>query len=123
MLLRWISGILPAFTPTVLLLDFAAVGADGLRASNLTPGSGYFTWYKTIPLHVTIPLPAGSQVLWTGTDNDNLTGLTNSVYMTGDKTVRVAFGRNTYNLTVQVVGSGGTVTPTSGTYPRHSVNL
>ncbi|MGA2677936.1 MAG: choice-of-anchor L domain-containing protein [Sedimentisphaerales bacterium] len=111
-----------AFTPPQYYLNFTAVSGNGLGSSNISPGSGYFSWYKNIPLQVTVPVPAGSQVLWTGTDNDNLTGPTNSVTMNANRTVTVAFVSNSCNLTVQVVGNrGGTVTPMSGTYPRGTV--
>jgi predicted outer membrane repeat protein len=111
-----------AFTPTQYYLNFTAVAGNGLGSGNISPGSGYFDWYKTIPLQVTIPVPTGSQVLWTGTNNDNLTGPANSVTMNGNRTVTVAFVSNSCKLTVQVVGNnGGTVTPTSGTYSRGTV--
>ncbi|MGD0572722.1 MAG: right-handed parallel beta-helix repeat-containing protein [Sedimentisphaerales bacterium] len=111
-----------AFTPTQYYLNFTAVAGNGLGAGNILPGSGYFDWFKTIPLQVTIPVPTGSQVLWTGTNNDNLTGPTNSVTMNGNRTVTVAFVSNSCHLTVVVVGNnGGTVTPISGTYARGTV--
>jgi hypothetical protein len=86
-----------AFMPTQYYLDFAAVEGNGLGASNISPGSGYFTWYKTIPLHVTIPVPPGSQVLWTGTDNDNISGVNNSVRMTGERRYCHAYKRHLFS--------------------------
>ncbi len=63
-----------AFTPPQYYLNFTAVSGNGLGPNNISPGSGYFSWYKNIPLQVTAPIPAGNQVLWTGTDNDDLNG-------------------------------------------------
>ncbi|MBE3040232.1 MAG: right-handed parallel beta-helix repeat-containing protein, partial [Chloroflexi bacterium] len=97
------------------------IAGDGLTSADITPGSGYYTWFSRVPLHVSKPIPgADYQVVWTGTDNDDINDGNNSVRMTGDKTVTVGFGKNTCNLTV-IWNNGGTVTPTSGTYPRGTV--
>ena len=54
---------------------------------------------------------------WTGTDDDDINGVNNSVVMNENKTVTVAFVRNTCDLTV-IWNNGGTVTPAGGTYAR-----
>jgi len=104
-----------AFTPPQYHLTIIA--GDGLTSANVTPSDGNYVWFSKVPLHVNITPPAGYQVVWTGTDNDDINNGDNSVRMTGDKTVTVGFGKNTCNLTV-TWNHGGTVTPTSGTYPR-----
>jgi hypothetical protein len=104
-----------SFVPPQYHLTIIAV--DGLTSANITPGDGNHVWFTKVPLHVNIAPPAGYQIVWTGTDNDDINDGNNSVRMTGDKTVTVGFGKNTCNLTV-ISSSGGTVTPTSGTYPR-----
>jgi hypothetical protein len=107
----------PPFVPVQYHLNFTAVEGGGLEPCDITPGSGDFVWFSRVPLRVTIPVPAGYQVLWTGTDNDDINGVNNSVVMDGNKTVTVAFVRNTCDLTV-IWNSGGTVTPAGGTYAR-----
>jgi hypothetical protein len=112
----------PLFVPTLYRLDFNAVEGNGLSAGDITPGSGLFNWYTTVPLHVIIEPPTGYQMLWTGTDDDNDSGGDNTVLMDRNKKVTVAFVKNVCDLTVQVIGMGGTVgvIPPSGTYPRGS---
>ena len=115
-----------AFTPPQYYLNFTAVNGSGIGPNDISPGSGYFSWYKNIPLHVAATVPPGSEVLWTGTDNNDVNGLDNSVIMNANRTVTVAFVSNSCHLTVQVVGNhGGTVaiTPSSpdGNYPRKTV--
>jgi|GEM_PF-1227252 len=106
-----------SFVPPEYHLTIIAV--DGLTSANVTPGDGNHVWFSKVPLHVNVAPPPGYQVVWTGTDNDDINDGNNSVRMTGDKTVTVGFGTNICTLTVIVVGDhGGTVTPTSGTYPR-----
>ncbi len=107
-----------AFTPQQYYLTVNA--GDGLTLADITPSSGYFVWFSDVPLRVTIPVPAGYQVLWSGTDNDTLTGTENTVLMNANKTVTVTFVRNTCDLTV-IWNNGGTVTPVSGTYSRGTV--
>ncbi len=104
-----------AFTPP--LYHLTIIAGDGLTSADITPGDGNYVWFSKVPLHVKLTPPEGYQVVWTGTDNDDINDGNNSVRMTGDKTVTVGFGKNTCNLTV-IWNNGGTVTPTSGTYPR-----
>jgi predicted outer membrane repeat protein len=104
-----------AFTP--LQYHLTIIAEDGLTSANITPSDGNYVWFSKVPLHVNVTPPNGYQIVWTGTDNDDINDGNNSVRMTGDKTVTVGLGNNTCNLTV-ISSSGGTVTPTSGTYPR-----
>jgi predicted outer membrane repeat protein len=112
----------PPFMPVQYRLDFNAVEVNGLKPTIIQPTSSLFNSYTRVYLEVN-SLPDGYQVQWTGTENDDINGVNNSVVMNGNKTVTVAFVRNTCNLTV-LWNDGGTVTPTSGTYPRNTdVNL
>jgi predicted outer membrane repeat protein len=70
----------------------------------------------------------GYRVLaWSGTDNDPNEGSeTNSVTMNEDKTVTVTFEKApvpTFTLTASVVGSGGTISPQSGTFDINTVAI
>ncbi len=104
---------------TPLQCHLTIIAEDGLTSADVTPSDGNYVWFSKVALHVSATIPDGCQIVWTGTDNDNIGDGNNSVHMTGDKTVTVGFGKNTCTLTVQVVGgSGGTVTPTGGTYLR-----
>jgi hypothetical protein len=107
----------PPFMPVQYYLNFTVVEGGGLEPCDITPGSGYHTWFSKVPLRVTAPVPAGYQVQWTGTDDDDINGVNNSVVMNENKTVTVAFVRNTCDLTV-IWNNGGTVTPAGGTYAR-----
>jgi len=104
-----------AFTPPKYHLTIIAL--DGLTSADVTPSDGNYIWFSKVPLHVSATPPAGYQIVWTGTSNDDISGRDNFVHMSGDQTVTVGFGKNTCNLTV-VWNDGGTVTPTGGTYPR-----
>lgn len=103
-------------------LTAAAIPVFGLPGDqpDVTPDSGTYYQYTVVHLTVNAP-PPGYQVLWTGTDNDTLTGTQNTVMMDRNKTVTVTFVKNVCNLTTSVIGSGGTVMPASGTYPRGTV--
>ena len=110
-----------AFTPTQYYLDFTTVDGNSPKPAILKPAVRVFNWYQTVQLEVNAP-PPSYQVLWTGTDNDNISDVNNTVLMDGNKTVTAAFVRNACILSVVVDGnSGGTVTPMSGTYARGTV--
>ena len=55
---------------------------------------------------------------WTGTDNDALKTNANTVTMTANRTVTVAFERITHTLDTSVVGGHGTLAPATG--PQNS---
>ncbi|MGA2092683.1 MAG: S8 family serine peptidase [Sedimentisphaerales bacterium] len=110
----------PLFTPPQYRLDFNAVVANGLEANDIEPNSGLFNWFTTVQLRVKRQ-PGNFQVLWTGTDNDDSSALTNTVLMDGPRAVTVAFVSNACILTTEVIGGHGTVMPTGGTYSRNTV--
>jgi hypothetical protein len=110
----------PLFAPLQYRLDFNAVVGNGLLAGDIEPNSGLFNWFTTVPLRVNRD-PGGYQVLWTGTDNDDANGTTNTVLMDRPRAVTVAFVSNTCTLTAEVIGGHGTITPADGTYPRNTV--
>ena len=86
------------------------------------PNYGLYNWYTTVTLTVTTPVPDGYQVLWTGTDNDDSNEPSNTVTMDSDKVVTVTFVKDAYDLTVEVIGPGGSVSPIgTHTYPRGTV--
>jgi hypothetical protein len=79
------------------------VSVVGGRGGSVAPASG--TYYAgTIVTLTATPNPGWVVKAWTGTDNDASTNLTNSVVMTGDRTVTVEF-RVPRTLIVSV-GSG-----------------
>lgn len=107
-------------------LDFTTIAVAGLGAGQQpvivapSPASGQFNWYSIVNLQVSAP-PAGYEVLWKGTDNNALTSTQNTVFMDRDRIVTVTYVRSAYYLTAGVIGGHGTVSPTTGTYPRGTV--
>ena len=86
------------------------------------PNYGFYNWYAKVTLTVTTPVPDGYQALWTGTNDDESTEPTNTVTMDSDKVVTVTFVKDAYDLTVEVIGPGGSVSPIgTHTYPRGTV--
>ncbi len=67
-----------------------------------------------------VPVPGYGVRSWNGADESPATGqLTNTVTMTRDRTVTIAFDIDpfaVYGLSVSVLGEGGSVTPPHGTY-------
>lgn len=113
----------PLFTPPQYRLDFNAVIANGLLQSDLEPNSGLsYNWFTDVNLIVN-KAPGVYQVLWTGTDNDDATGTTNTVLMDGPRAVTVAFVSNTCTLTAEVIGGHGTITvsPQGPVYARNTI--
>ena len=106
----------PIFVPVQYTLSFTAVEGGGVTPTIVKPTSRTFNWYETVQLEVN-GLPDGYQVLWTGTDNNDICDVNNTVLMNEDRTVTVTFVRNICDLTVSW-NDGGTVTPVSGTYAR-----
>jgi Subtilase family/Divergent InlB B-repeat domain/Right handed beta helix region len=109
------------FTPPQYHLT--VIPGDGLTLSDVTPSDGNYVWFSKVPLHVSATPPNGYQIVWTGTDNNDINDGNNSVRMTGDRTVTVGFGKNICNLIVEVVDNRGgtfTVSPPSadGNYTR-----
>ncbi|RKY24898.1 MAG: hypothetical protein DRP62_02675, partial [Planctomycetota bacterium] len=72
------------------------------------PNDGWYYQYTTVALKVSQP-PAGYEVLWNGTDDDTIVDVNNTVMMDGDKTVIVTLVRNSYDLTIEVLGGNGRV--------------
>ncbi|MGA2322215.1 MAG: S8 family serine peptidase [Sedimentisphaerales bacterium] len=103
----------PPFVPVQYQLGINATGPTII--SPVSNPSNWF-WFTTVHLEVSTP-PTGYEILWSGTDDDTLTGTENTVLMNTNKTVTVTFVRNTCDLTV-ISNSGGTVTPASGIYSR-----
>ncbi|MGA2171540.1 MAG: right-handed parallel beta-helix repeat-containing protein [Sedimentisphaerales bacterium] len=107
-------------------LNFTTISVAGLDANHQpaivdpNPGSGQFNWYSVVNLRVSSP-PSGYVVSWSGTDNDALTSTQNTVFMDRARTVTVTYIRNQFYLTAGVIGGHGTVSPTTGTYPRGAV--
>lgn len=71
------------------------------------PNSGLFKQYVTVPLSIVNPnepnnpVPDGYAVIWSGTDDDEITGPNNTVTMDGDRTVTAEFTK-LYKLTVVI---------------------
>lgn len=94
------------------------VGAGG----GLVPASGSYCEGTVVTL--TAQANLGMQVAaWTGTDDDSLTTLTNTVTMSANRIVTVEFRPLVpdYALAASVVGGHGTIEPTGGTYPLGTV--
>lgn len=70
---------------------------------------GMSNWYKTVQLRIDGSSydPNIYQVLWTGTDDDSISGPNNTVTMNGDKVVTVQFVKTKYMLTIWVYGGNG----------------
>jgi hypothetical protein len=118
----------PLFEVPQFGLTFTAIDVNELDDANQLviiepsePNDNFYNWYTTVGLVVSSP-PAGYVVLWSGTDNDDSNGPINTVTMDEDKVVTVTFVKNEYDLTVEVIGQGGTVSPIgTHTYPRGTV--
>ena len=105
-------------------LTSASVAVSGLDPNDqpvIDPNGGHYRYQYTV-VHLTVsPPPPDYEVLWTGTDDDTLTGTENTVLMDRNKTVTVTFVRNVCELMTGVVGFGGTIMPAGGTYLRGTV--
>ena len=107
-------------------LNFTTIAVAGLdtghqpRIVDPNPASGLVNWYSVVRLRVSTP-PAGYQVIWSGTDNDDANGTNNTVFMDRARTVTVTYVKNEFNLTAGVIGGNGTITPTDANYPRGTV--
>jgi len=66
---------------------------------------GLHNWYEVVKLEIMDV--CDYQVLWTGTDDDELVGPNNTVTMDNDKTVTVQLVKAKYDLTIEVVGGNG----------------
>jgi len=105
------------FTVPQYRLDINATGPTIISpASNPSD----WDWYTTVHLRVNTP-PSGYLVLWTGTDDDDINDVNNTVLMDRDRTVTVTFLKNVCELTTEVIGLGGTIMPAGGSYPRGTV--
>jgi mono/diheme cytochrome c family protein len=105
--------------PVQYQLTTSVVGGNGA----LAPASGPQNANAVVTLTATPD--AGYQVqAWVGTDNDASTANTNTVTMTGAKTVTVQFQAIPavqYQLTTSVVGGNGTLSPASGPQNANAV--
>lgn len=115
----------PLFEPPRYELTVTAIEVSELPEEDqpvVEPNAGFYKWYTKVTLTVTTPVPDGYQALWTGTNDDESTEPTNTVTMDSDKVVTVTFVKDAYDLTVEVVGPGGSVSPIgTHTYPRGTV--
>ncbi len=66
-------------------------------------------WYTTVQLRIDSNNydPNIYQVLWTGTDDDDISGPDNTVTVNGDRVVTVQLVKTKYNLTIEVYGENG----------------
>ena len=114
------------FTPDTYALIFTAIDNNDIadpcdQPFIITPlGGETYPAFTNVYLEVTTP-PDQYEVVWSGTENDDSNEPANIVEMDGDKLVTVTYDKIRFNLTVNVNGSGGTVTPTSGVYRRNEV--
>jgi uncharacterized repeat protein (TIGR02543 family) len=119
--LKTVTVEFEALPPTQYYLTTQLVNLHG----SITPaGKHPFPEGTVVPL--TVEADSGYRFkAWTGTDNDQSTLLSNTVTMTGDKTVTVEFeslSQAPFSLTAVVAGGHGTIFP-SGTlvYARTTV--
>ena len=114
----------PLFVAPQYELTVRAFDVNGLEdASLVVPNSGIYNWYTMVTLTVISPPDTNFyDILWEGTNNDDSNQPANTVTMDGDKVVTVTFVKNAYELTTEVIGLGGSVSPTgTHTYPRDMV--
>ncbi|MBA7615808.1 hypothetical protein ES703_23094 [subsurface metagenome] len=110
----------PQYELTVTAIEVSELPEE--QQPVVEPDHGFYNWYITVTLTVTTPVPDGYQALWTGTNDDESTETTNTVTMDSDKVVTVTFVKDAYDLKVEVVGPGGSVSPIgTNTYPRGTV--
>jgi len=102
-------------SPGKVLLTTNVTGTNG----TISPPSRSYNLGTRVTLTAT-PNTGYRVLAWHGTDNDPAEGSnTNTVVMTGPKTVSVEFAAapvQTFTLTASVVNGHGSVIPTSGTY-------
>lgn len=107
-----------SFEPGMYNLTVNTVGNG-----KVTPSSGTYNFNDQVSL-VAEPEIGYRVKSWSGTDNDLSTAETNTVTMTGDKTVVVVFEmipKTTVQLTTEVIGEHGSLSPESGTYESYTV--
>jgi len=99
-----------AFTIPRYELTFTSIGVNVIEPDIYNPSyDGFYNWYTTVRLTVDSNSYDSSryQILWTGTDDDSLTGPTNTVIMDGDKVVTARLVQTKYDLTIAVDGGNG----------------
>jgi hypothetical protein len=127
---HYVAGVAKKYNLTIDVYEFdPCEGGHGRLKAKAQPGSDYqFDINDTNTIQISqatqveliaAPDPCFKVQYWSGTDNDGLTALTNTVTMNDDKRVVVAFAPDgVYYLTVTVIGNG-TVTPLGRTLHRH----
>ncbi len=99
---RVFDGVLTVITP-----EFE----DEFSLGKIDPNGGYFRKQEVVRLTAT-PDPNNKLYQWFGTDDDSSKSLTNTVTMTGNKTVQAEFKvRPLYRLKTEVVGGQGSLDP------------
>jgi len=69
---------------------------------------GLYNWHTTVTLRIDTNYDSNYyQVLWNGTDDDSLTGPTNTVTLDSDKVVTVGFVKTAYDLAIEVINGSG----------------
>ena len=104
--------------PTIYTLTAVVVGGHG----SVDGGGDYEE--DTVVTLTAAPETGYRVASWSGTDNDAATATTNTVTMTATKVVTVTFEEipaTMYTLTVNVSGSHGSVTPTTGVYEEDTI--
>ncbi len=99
-----------SFTIPRYELTFTSIGVNVIEPDIYNPSyDGFYNWYTTVRLIVDSNSYDSSryQILWTGTDDDSLTGPTNTVIMDGDKVVTARLVQTKYDLTIAVDGGNG----------------
>ena len=97
------------FTVPQYKLTFKAIGVNIIEPIVYPPDySRFYIWYTTVHLRISSTYdPRYYQVWWTGTDDDSISGPSNTVTMDGDKTVTVRLVKTNYDLTIRVDGGNG----------------
>jgi len=98
------------FTIPRYQLTFTAIGVNVIEPDIYNPSyDGLYNWYTTVRLAIDSNSydPSRYQILWTGTDDDSLTGPTNTVTMDSDKVVTARLVQTRYDLTIAVDGGNG----------------
>jgi len=116
--LNW-QAVTPDFSDVKLYypVDVQIIGGGSVT---IDPSEGPYP-ENTQLLLTAVPDPSWHLDSWTNTDNDSSQQLTNTVTVDSAKSVTVVFSQTAYTLTVKQIGTGGTLSLTSGTYSPDTV--
>ncbi len=91
-------------------LTFEVNGITVIEPNIYDPNyDGLYNWYTTVPLRIDSHSydTNNTQIWWSGTDDDNITGPNNVITMDSNEVVTAWPVKTKYNLTIKVVGGNG----------------